>query len=201
MRNNSTLEASEELLLSQVGPAGFEPHNVADPKRGVVPELVDARRGTRGLRGLVRSFPRQVEAARLQPASPDPSGFRIAAASSVVTLSGNRGMILGKSIRIEGIMPGHSKSIRTAKLDLRLSPEAKQKLQAAASVARCSVSEFVLDMRWSAPRRRWRTVTGSGSTRSVGRHSWKPWTPPTRDLPRLSRLFQEPSVFDDGTTQ
>ena len=24
---------------------------------------------------------------------------------------------------------------------------------------------------------------------------------PPRDLPRLSRLFQEPSVFDDGTTQ
>jgi len=48
MRNNSPLEASEELLLSQVGAAGFEPHDVADPKRGVVPELVDARRGTRG---------------------------------------------------------------------------------------------------------------------------------------------------------
>lgn len=43
------------------------------------------------------------------------------------------------------IMPGHSKSIRTAKLDLRFSPKAKQKLQAAASLARRSVGEFVLE--------------------------------------------------------
>ena len=42
-------------------------------------------------------------------------------------------------------MPGRSK--RTAKLNLRLSPEAKEKLQAAASVSRRSVSEFVLESR------------------------------------------------------
>jgi uncharacterized protein (DUF1778 family) len=42
-------------------------------------------------------------------------------------------------------VPGRSKSIRTAKLDLRLSPEAEQKLRAAASASRRSVSEFVLE--------------------------------------------------------
>lgn len=34
MRNNSPLEASEELLLSQVGAAGFEPHGVAARSEG-----------------------------------------------------------------------------------------------------------------------------------------------------------------------
>jgi uncharacterized protein (DUF1778 family) len=45
--------------------------------------------------------------------------------------------------RIEDMMP--ARSTGTAKLDLRLSPKAKQKLQAAASVSRRSVSEFVLE--------------------------------------------------------
>ena len=40
-------------------------------------------------------------------------------------------------------MPG--RSTRTAKLDLRLSPEAKQKLQTAAESAGRTVSEFVLE--------------------------------------------------------
>ena len=40
-------------------------------------------------------------------------------------------------------MPG--RSTRTAKLDLRLSPEAKRKLQTAAESAGRTVSEFVLE--------------------------------------------------------
>ena len=40
-------------------------------------------------------------------------------------------------------MPG--RSTRTAKVDLRLSPEAKQKLQTAAESAGRTVSEFVLE--------------------------------------------------------
>ena len=40
-------------------------------------------------------------------------------------------------------MPG--RSTRTAKLDLRLSPEAKKKLQTAAESAGRTVSEFVLE--------------------------------------------------------
>ena len=42
-------------------------------------------------------------------------------------------------------MPG--RSTRTAKLDLRLSPEAKQKLQTAAESTGRTVSEFVLEKR------------------------------------------------------
>lgn len=97
-------------------------------------------------------------------------------------------------------MPGHSKSIRTAKLDLRLSPEAKQKLQAAASVARRSVSEFVLD--GAGPHEE---TLADRNRFGLDAVRWKAFLEaldaPTRDLPRLSRLFQEPSVFDDGTTQ
>ncbi len=98
-------------------------------------------------------------------------------------------------------MPGHSKSIRTAKLDLRLSPEAKQRLQAAASVARRSVSEFVLE---SALVRAEETLADRNRF-GLDAVRWKAFLEaldaPPRDLPRLSRLFQEPSVFDDGTTQ
>ncbi len=47
-------------------------------------------------------------------------------------------------------MPG--RSTRTAKLDLRLSPEAKQKLQTAAESAGRTVSEFGARQRPSARR-------------------------------------------------
>ena len=149
----------------------------------------------------MRSFPRQVEAARLQPASPDPSGFRIAAASSVVTLSGKHGIILRQKVQRAGEGHARTRSVRTAKLDLRLSPEAKHKLQAAASASQRSVSEFVLERRLAARRRRWRTGPGSAWTPSDGRHSWRPLTLPPRDLPRLARLFQEPGVFEGGAVQ
>jgi|SRR5579864_2627807 len=98
-------------------------------------------------------------------------------------------------------MPGGSRSIRTAKLDLRLSPEAKQKLQAAASAARRSVSEFVLE---SALVRADETL--ADRTRfGLDPDRWKAFLEaldaPPRDLPRLSRLFEEPSAFEGRATQ
>jgi uncharacterized protein (DUF1778 family) len=97
-------------------------------------------------------------------------------------------------------MPGRSRSTRTAKLDLRLSPEAKQKLQAAASVARRSVSEFVLE---SALVRAEETL--ADRTRfGLDAVRWKAFLEaldaPPRELPRLTRLLKEPSVFEDGAT-
>jgi uncharacterized protein (DUF1778 family) len=93
------------------------------------------------------------------------------------------------------------RSIRSEKLDLRLSPEAKQKLQAAASASRRSVSEFVLE---SALVRAEETL--ADRTRfSLDASRWKAFLDaldaPPRDLPRLTRLFQEPSVFEGGTSQ
>ncbi len=93
------------------------------------------------------------------------------------------------------------KSLRTAKLDLRLSREAKEKLQAAAIASHRSVSEFVLE---SALVRADETLTGR--TRfGLDADQWMAFltaldTPP-RDLPRMSRLFQESSVFESGPVQ
>lgn len=95
-------------------------------------------------------------------------------------------------------MPGPSKSTRTAKLDIRLTPEAKEKLQAAARASRRSVSEFVLE---SAMVRADETL--ADRTRfGLDADQWKAFLQaldaPPRELPRLGRLFREPSVFDSG---
>ena len=85
---------------------------------------------------------------------------------------------------------------RTEKLDLRLSKSAKQTLQAAATAARKSVSEFVLE-----------TALSEAEERLADRHVFtlddKQWEAfiaaldaPPRRHPRLERLFREPSVFD-----
>jgi uncharacterized protein (DUF1778 family) len=85
---------------------------------------------------------------------------------------------------------------RTEKLDLRLSPSAKQTLQAAAKAARKSVSEFVLDTALSEAEERLadRTIFTLDAER------WATFVnaldAPPRRHPRLERLFREPSVFD-----
>jgi uncharacterized protein (DUF1778 family) len=88
---------------------------------------------------------------------------------------------------------------RTAKLDLRLTPEAKRTLQSAAAASGRSVSDFVLE---SALVRAEETL--ADRTRFVlDAEQWKAFLAaldaPPRDLPRLKRLFQEPSVFERGT--
>jgi len=85
---------------------------------------------------------------------------------------------------------------RTEKLDLRLSPAAKKTLQAAATAARKSVSEFVLDTALSEAEerladRRIFTLDGKGWHAFVAALD----APPSHH-PRLERLFREPSVFD-----
>ena len=92
-------------------------------------------------------------------------------------------------------MPG--RSTRTAKLDLRLSPEAKQKLQTAAESAGRTVSEFVLESALV------RDETLADRTRfGLDAERWKAFMEvldaPPREIPRLSRLLKEPSVFERG---
>jgi uncharacterized protein (DUF1778 family) len=85
---------------------------------------------------------------------------------------------------------------RTEKLDLRLSKSAKQTLQAAATAARKSVSEFVLETALSEAEERL-------ADRRVFTLDGRRWealvaaldAPPRRHA-RLERLFREPSVFD-----
>jgi uncharacterized protein (DUF1778 family) len=85
---------------------------------------------------------------------------------------------------------------RTEKLDLRLSKSAKLTLQAAATAARKSVSEFVLEtaLREAEERLADRTVF------TLDEKHWNDFVAaldaPPRRLSRLERLFREPSVFD-----
>jgi uncharacterized protein (DUF1778 family) len=89
-----------------------------------------------------------------------------------------------------------SRSARTAKLDLRLSPEAKQKLHAAARVSQRSVSEFVLESALAraeealADRQRFDLTAAQWAAFLAALDA------PARDLPRLRRLFHEASPFD-----
>ncbi|MBA1139256.1 type II toxin-antitoxin system TacA family antitoxin [Mesorhizobium neociceri] len=86
---------------------------------------------------------------------------------------------------------------RSEKLDLRLTPDAKRILATAAAVERRSLSDFVLE---SALGRAEETLA---DRRSFGLDADK-WAAfmaaldaPTRELPRLKRLLTEPSVFSD----
>lgn len=89
-----------------------------------------------------------------------------------------------------------TRNARTTKLDLRLSPEAKHALAEAARVSHRSISQFVLE---SALARAEETL----SARQRFELDAARWTAfmaamdaPPRDLPRLRRLFAEPSPFD-----
>ena len=89
-----------------------------------------------------------------------------------------------------------ARSVRTSKLDLRLSPEAKQTLNAAAHEARCSVSQFVLT---SALERAAETLTERRCFQ-LDAEKWEEFMTaldaPPRVVPQLQRLFHEPTPFD-----
>lgn len=85
---------------------------------------------------------------------------------------------------------------RSEKLDLRLTPAAKQMLYTAAASAQRSVSEFVLE---SAMARAEETLVDRQRF-GLSVQQWEAFIAaldaPPRELPRLKRLFQEPNVFD-----
>jgi uncharacterized protein (DUF1778 family) len=87
---------------------------------------------------------------------------------------------------------------RSEKLDLRLTPAAKQLLCAAAAAERRSVSEFVLDSALS------RAEETLADRRFFGldAEQWQSFLAaldaPPHALPRLERLFAEPSLFEGG---
>ena len=91
-----------------------------------------------------------------------------------------------------------ARSIRTAKLDLRLSPDAKKKLQAAASVSRRSVSEFVLESALVRAEETLADRTRFGLDPDLWKAFLAALDAPPRDLPRLKRIFSKPSVFEGG---
>ena len=90
---------------------------------------------------------------------------------------------------------------RSVKLDLRLSPEAKQKLVAAATIERRTLSDFVLE---SALARAAETLPDQdrfGLTASQWEAFMAALDAPPRDLPRTQRLFSEPSIFESDASR
>lgn len=89
-----------------------------------------------------------------------------------------------------------TRSTRSEKLDLRLTPAAKRKLQAAALSEHKSVTEFVLDS----------ALARAEESLADRRHfvldakAWSEFTKALdaspREHPRLKRLLQEPGIFE-----
>jgi len=91
-----------------------------------------------------------------------------------------------------------SKETRNEKLDLRLTPSAKRALQSAATAARRSVSEFVLE---SALARAEETLPDRqrfGLTADKWEAFQAALAAPPLPAPRLAKLLKQPSVFEKG---
>ncbi len=90
---------------------------------------------------------------------------------------------------------------RSEKLDLRLTPEAKRVLNAAARAARRSLSEFVLDSALT----RAQEALPDRQHFGLDAARWEAFLialdAPPRPLPRLGRLLTEPSVFEREPTE
>ncbi|BCM82613.1 DUF1778 domain-containing protein [Methylobacterium indicum] len=88
------------------------------------------------------------------------------------------------------------RAVRSEKLDLRLTPTAKQTLQAAAEAAHKSVSEFVLD----SALREAEEKLADRRVFVLGDADWDRFVEaldaPPRALDRLQRLFREPALFE-----
>jgi uncharacterized protein (DUF1778 family) len=89
-----------------------------------------------------------------------------------------------------------ARPIRSEKLDLRLTRDAKLALQAAAAASHRSVSDFVLESALA------RADEALADRRTFGLDAgqWKAFMTaldaPPRPLPRLKRLLKEPGFFD-----
>ena len=93
------------------------------------------------------------------------------------------------------------RATRSEKLDLRLTPEAKRALQAAASTLDQSLSEFVLESALA----RADEALADRRTFILGADQWKAFVAaldaPPRPLPRLRKLLEEPGFFDAESNQ
>jgi len=87
---------------------------------------------------------------------------------------------------------------RTEKLDLRVSPVAKAKLQAAASATHRSMSDFVMESALS----RAEETLAERRVFGLDAEKWAAFQAaldaPARPLPRLKTLLDEPGFFDSG---
>jgi len=85
---------------------------------------------------------------------------------------------------------------RTEKLDVRVSPSAKAKLQAAASATHRSMSDFVMESALS----RAEEMLAERRVFGLDAEKWAAFQAaleaPARPLPRLQALLDEPGFFD-----
>ncbi len=85
---------------------------------------------------------------------------------------------------------------RTDRIDLRLYPEAKEALQAAATLRHKSVSEFILDSALGVADE----VLADRRQFGLNAEQWEAFQAaldaPPRTLPRIEKLMQESGVFD-----
>lgn len=88
------------------------------------------------------------------------------------------------------------RTLRTEKLDLRVSSKTKRTLEAAASVSNRSVSAFVLDSALA----RAEEALADRRTFNLPKAKWTEFLAaldaPARPLPRMHRLLTEPGFFD-----
>jgi len=90
---------------------------------------------------------------------------------------------------------------RSEKLDLRLTPEAKRMLSAAAEASRRSVSEFVLESALARAQEALPDRQHFGLDAAKWEAFLAALEAPPRPLPRLKRLLAEPSVFEQEPTK
>lgn len=90
---------------------------------------------------------------------------------------------------------------RSEKLDLRLTPEAKRVLNAAARASRRSVSDFVLESALSRAQEALPDRQHFGLDAGRWQAFLTALDAPVRPLPRLGRLLTEPSVFERDPTK
>ena len=92
-------------------------------------------------------------------------------------------------------------SVRSEKLDLRLSPAAKRLLQDAAAATSRSVSEFVLESAMA----RAESALPDRQRFGLDVEAWTTFQAaldaPPRALPRLARLLERPSLFEDSAPE
>jgi len=86
--------------------------------------------------------------------------------------------------------------LRSEKLDIRISPDAKNILQEAAREKHTTISQFVLDTALSAASE----VLTERSRISLNAEQWTAFMEaldaPPRRHPRMERLLKEPTIFD-----
>ena len=85
---------------------------------------------------------------------------------------------------------------RTDRIDLRVYPESKEALQAAAQLRHKSVSEFILDSALGAADE----ILADRRQFGLNAEQWEAFQTaldaPPRPLPRIEKLMQEPGIFD-----